>query len=115
MASKMNGITLHGSTRIYGGTFLSLLRLHAHAGAPVRADAAAGRRTCGRTTPIGLGEDGPTHQPVEHLAALRAIPEPQPLVRPADANEIARAVAEIRRHPPADRTGLALTRQGVPT
>jgi transketolase len=65
---------------------------------------------------IGLGEDGPTHQPVEHLASLRAIPGLN-LVRPADANETAVAWAEIlRRHSasPAPH-GLALTRQGVPT
>jgi transketolase len=65
---------------------------------------------------IGLGEDGPTHQPVEHLAALRAIPGLN-VVRPADANETAIAWREItRRHTakPAPH-GLALTRQGVPT
>jgi transketolase len=65
---------------------------------------------------IGLGEDGPTHQPVEHLASLRAIPGLN-IVRPADANETAIAWAEIlKRHAtnPAPH-GLALTRQGVPT
>ncbi|HZF91421.1 transketolase-like TK C-terminal-containing protein, partial [Streptomyces sp.] len=65
---------------------------------------------------IGLGEDGPTHQPVEHLAALRAIPGLN-VVRPADANETAIAWREIlRRHAtrPAPH-GLVLTRQGVPT
>jgi transketolase len=65
---------------------------------------------------IGLGEDGPTHQPVEHLASLRAIPGLN-IVRPADANETAIAWAEIlKRHStnPAPH-GLALTRQGVPT
>jgi transketolase len=65
---------------------------------------------------IGLGEDGPTHQPVEHLASLRAIPGLN-IVRPADANETAVAWREIlRRHTtrPAPH-GLALTRQGVPT
>jgi transketolase len=65
---------------------------------------------------IGLGEDGPTHQPVEHLSALRAIPGLN-IVRPADANETALAWAEIlKRHAakPAPH-GLALTRQGVPT
>jgi transketolase len=65
---------------------------------------------------IGLGEDGPTHQPVEHLAALRAIPGLN-VVRPADANETAIAWREIlRRHATAPAPhGLALTRQGVPT
>jgi transketolase len=65
---------------------------------------------------VALGEDGPTHQPIEHLAALRAIPGLD-VVRPADANETAIAWAEIlRRHStrPAPH-GLALTRQGVPT
>ncbi|KND41522.1 transketolase-like TK C-terminal-containing protein, partial [Streptomyces stelliscabiei] len=65
---------------------------------------------------IGLGEDGPTHQPVEHLAALRAIPGLN-IVRPADANETAIAWAEILRRHATDPAphGLALTRQGVPT
>jgi transketolase len=62
---------------------------------------------------IGLGEDGPTHQPIEHLSALRAIPGLD-VVRPADANETAAAWKAILEHP--DRpTGLALTRQNVPT
>ncbi|KOV63892.1 transketolase [Streptomyces sp. NRRL WC-3618] len=65
---------------------------------------------------IGLGEDGPTHQPVEHLASLRAIPGLN-IVRPADANETAVAWAEILRRHATDPAphGLALTRQGVPT
>lgn len=64
---------------------------------------------------IGLGEDGPTHQPVEHLSVLRAIPGLN-IVRPADANETAIAWAEIlKRHPKRAPHGLALTRQGVPT
>ncbi len=64
---------------------------------------------------VGLGEDGPTHQPVEHLAALRAIPGLN-VVRPADANETAIAWAEILRRHTTDPAphGLALTRQGVP-
>jgi transketolase len=65
---------------------------------------------------IGLGEDGPTHQPVEHMAALRAIPGLN-MVRPADANETAVAWEEITRRHTANPAphGLALTRQGVPT
>ncbi|MYR59787.1 transketolase, partial [Streptomyces sp. SID625] len=68
---------------------------------------------------IGLGEDGPTHQPVEHLASLRAIPGLN-IVRPADANETAIAWAEIQRrwtkeYGKGAPHGLALTRQGVPT
>ncbi|MEN2418437.1 transketolase [Streptomyces rimosus] len=115
MGSTMNGIALHGNTRIYGGTFLVFsdymrpaVRLAALMQLPVTY--------VWTHDSIGLGEDGPTHQPVEHLSALRAIPGLN-VVRPADANETATAWAEIlRRHQskPAPH-GLALTRQGVPT
>ena len=115
MAAAMNGIALHGNTRIYGGTFLvfsdymrNAVRLSALMQLPVTY--------VWTHDSIGLGEDGPTHQPVEHLASLRAIPGLN-IVRPADANETAIAWAEIlRRHAtnPAPH-GLALTRQGVPT
>ena len=115
MGSTMNGIALHGNTRVYGGTFLVFsdymrpaVRLAALMQAPVTY--------VWTHDSIGLGEDGPTHQPVEHLSALRAIPGLN-VVRPADANETATAWAEItRRHTekPAPH-GLALTRQGVPT
>ncbi|PIM71699.1 transketolase [Streptomyces sp. JV178] len=115
MAAEMNGIALHGNTRVYGGTFLvfsdymrNAVRLSALMQLPVTY--------VWTHDSIGLGEDGPTHQPVEHLASLRAIPDLN-IVRPADANETAIAWAEIlRRHTthPAPH-GLALTRQGVPT
>ncbi|MFB6709937.1 transketolase [Streptomyces sp. NPDC056333] len=115
MAAEMNGIALHGNTRVYGGTFLvfsdymrNAVRLSALMGLPVTY--------VWTHDSIGLGEDGPTHQPVEHLASLRAIPGLN-IVRPADANETSIAWAEIlRRHAtnPAPH-GLALTRQGVPT
>ncbi|MGW4012300.1 transketolase [Streptomyces sp. NPDC004763] len=115
MAAEMNGIALHGNTRIYGGTFLvfsdymrNAVRMSALMQLPVTY--------VWTHDSIGLGEDGPTHQPVEHLAALRAIPGLN-VVRPADANETATVWAEIlRRHSthPAPH-GLALTRQGVPT
>ncbi|QYX76244.1 transketolase [Streptomyces akebiae] len=115
MAAEMNGIALHGNTRIYGGTFLvfsdymrNAVRLSALMQLPVTY--------VWTHDSIGLGEDGPTHQPVEHLASLRAIPGLN-VVRPADANETAIAWAEImKRHTtnPAPH-GLALTRQGVPT
>ncbi|MDQ1034992.1 transketolase [Streptomyces sp. V3I8] len=115
MAAEMNGIALHGNTRIYGGTFLvfsdymrNAVRLSALMQVPVTY--------VWTHDSVGLGEDGPTHQPVEHLASLRAIPGLN-IVRPADANETAVAWAEItRRHAtnPAPH-GLALTRQGVPT
>ncbi|MEU2064803.1 transketolase [Streptomyces sp. NPDC013455] len=115
MAAEMNGIALHGNTRIYGGTFLvfsdymrNAVRMSALMQLPVTY--------VWTHDSIGLGEDGPTHQPVEHLASLRAIPGLN-VVRPADANETAIAWAEIlKRHAthPAPH-GLALTRQGVPT
>ncbi|MCG0066663.1 transketolase [Streptomyces tricolor] len=114
MAAEMNGIALHGNTRIYGGTFLvfsdymrNAVRMSALMQLPVTY--------VWTHDSIGLGEDGPTHQPVEHLASLRAIPGLN-VVRPADANETAIAWAEIlKRHAthPAPH-GLALTRQGVP-
>ncbi|MFD0054626.1 transketolase [Streptomyces sp. NPDC127168] len=114
MAAEMNGIALHGNTRVYGGTFLvfsdymrNAVRMSALMQLPVTY--------VWTHDSVGLGEDGPTHQPVEHLAALRAIPGLN-VVRPADANETATAWAEIlRRHAthPAPH-GLALTRQGVP-
>ncbi|MFD9216422.1 transketolase [Streptomyces sp. NPDC059544] len=118
MAAIMNGITLHGNTRVYGGTFLvfsdymrNAVRLSALMHLPVTY--------VWTHDSIGLGEDGPTHQPVEHLASLRAIPGLS-IVRPADANETAIAWREIlRRWTKEFRVGtphgLALTRQGVPT
>ncbi|CAM5348271.1 transketolase [Streptomyces canus] len=115
MAAEMNGVALHGNTRIYGGTFLvfsdymrNAVRLSALMQLPVTY--------VWTHDSIGLGEDGPTHQPVEHLASLRAIPGLN-IVRPADANETATAWAEILRRHATDPAphGLALTRQGVPT
>jgi transketolase len=112
MGSIMNGIALHGGTRVYGGTFLVFsdymrpaVRLAALMQLPVTY--------VWTHDSIGLGEDGPTHQPVEHLAALRAIPGLD-VVRPADANETVAAWKTILEH--NDRpAGLALTRQTVPT
>ncbi|MFC0596987.1 transketolase [Streptomyces palmae] len=115
MGSTMNGIALHGNTRVYGGTFLVFsdymrpaVRLAALMKLPVTY--------VWTHDSIGLGEDGPTHQPVEHLSALRAIPGLN-IVRPADANETAIAWGEItRRHSAAPAPhGIALTRQNVPT
>ncbi|MGW7229079.1 transketolase [Streptomyces sp. CBMAI 2042] len=118
MAAAMNGIALHGNTRIYGGTFLvfsdymrNAVRLSALMHLPVTY--------VWTHDSIGLGEDGPTHQPVEHLASLRAIPGLN-VVRPADANETAIAWREILRRYTKEfgvgaPHGLALTRQGVPT
>ncbi|MFE6779604.1 transketolase [Streptomyces sp. NPDC057702] len=115
MGSTMNGIALHGNTRVYGGTFLVFsdymrpaVRLAALMRLPVTY--------VWTHDSIGLGEDGPTHQPVEHMAALRAIPGLN-MVRPADANETAIAWREIlrRHHDKPAPHGLALTRQNVPT
>ncbi|WP_018567620.1 transketolase [Streptomyces sp. PsTaAH-124] len=118
MGAELNGITLHGNTRVYGGTFLvfsdymrNAVRLSALMHLPVTY--------VWTHDSIGLGEDGPTHQPVEHLASLRAIPGLN-IVRPADANETAIAWAEIQRrwtkeYGKGAPHGLALTRQGVPT
>ncbi|QBI55001.1 transketolase [Streptomonospora litoralis] len=112
MGSILNGIALHGPTRPYGGTFLVFsdymrpaVRLAALMGLPVTY--------VWTHDSIGLGEDGPTHQPVEQLWALRAIPGLD-VVRPADANETAVAWRKILTD--AERpTALALTRQNVPT
>jgi transketolase len=112
MGSIMNGITLHGGTRVYGGTFLvfsdymrGAVRLAALMKLPVTY--------VWTHDSIGLGEDGPTHQPVEHLTALRAIPGLD-VVRPAAATETVAAWATILGH--TDRpAALALTRQNVPT
>jgi transketolase len=112
MGSIMNGITLHGGTRVYGGTFLVFSDYMRPA---VRLAALMQLPTIYVWThdSVGLGEDGPTHQPVEHLAALRAIPGLD-VVRPADANETVAAWKVILEQ--TDRpAGLALTRQNVPT
>ncbi|MGW3633414.1 transketolase [Streptomyces sp. NPDC005122] len=118
MAAEMNGITLHGNTRVYGGTFLTFsdymrnsVRLSALMHLPVTY--------VWTHDSIGLGEDGPTHQPVEHIASLRAIPGLN-VVRPADANETAIAWREILKRytkvfGEGAPHGLTLTRQGVPT
>jgi transketolase len=111
MGTILNGIKLHGPTRPYGGTFLvfsdymrGAVRLAALMKTPVVY--------VWTHDSIGLGEDGPTHQPVEHLAALRAIPGLD-VVRPGDANETAvvwRTLLEKADRP----TALALTRQNIP-
>jgi len=112
MAAAMNGMALHGGAIPYGGTFLVFTD---YARAAMRLSALMGQRVVYVMThdSIGLGEDGPTHQPVEHLAALRAMPNMQ-VIRPADAIETAEAweVALSTRSGP---TVLALTRQNVPT
>lgn len=112
MGSILNGIVLHGGTRPYGGTFLVFSDYMRPA---VRLSALMEIPSTFVWThdSIGLGEDGPTHQPIEHLAALRAIPGLS-IVRPADANEVAwswRTLLKDTKRP----TGLVLTRQKVPT
>ena len=111
MGAIMNGIKVHGGTRPYGGTFLTFsdymrpaVRLSALMRLPVIY--------VWTHDSIGLGEDGPTHQPIEHLAALRAIPGFD-VVRPGDANEAAACWVEVLRR--KDRpAGLILTRQALP-
>ncbi len=111
MGAIMNGIALHGGTRVYGGTFLvfsdymrGAVRLASLMKLPVTY--------VWTHDSIGLGEDGPTHQPIEHLASLRALPGLD-VIRPADANETAVAWQTLLGH--TDRpAALALTRQNVP-
>ncbi len=111
MSAIMNGIALHGNTRVYGGTFLIFSEYMYPA---VRLGALMSTDTYYVWThdSIGLGEDGPTHQPVETLAALRAIPNLS-VIRPADANETAQAWAAAFEYKAAPK-GLALSRQGLP-
>ncbi len=113
MGSILSGIVLHGPTRAYGGTFLQFSDYMRPA---VRLAALMDIDTIYVWThdSIGLGEDGPTHQPIEHLAALRAIPKLS-VVRPADANETAYAWRTVlARGNGSGPVGLILTRQGVP-
>lgn len=110
MGAILNGIALHGRTRVFGGTFLIFsdymrpsVRLAALMNVPVTY--------VWTHDSVALGEDGPTHQPVEQLASLRAIPGLS-VVRPADANETAHVWKTVleRREP----AGIALTRQNIP-
>ncbi|GAA5173826.1 transketolase [Pseudonocardia eucalypti] len=111
MGAVLNGITLHGGTRVYGGTFLVFsdymrpsVRLAALMKLPVIY--------VWTHDSIGLGEDGPTHQPIEHLPALRVIPGMH-VVRPADANETAYALRAVLADTDGP-AGLALSRQNLP-
>ncbi|GAA1831206.1 transketolase [Pseudonocardia ailaonensis] len=112
MGAILNGIALHGPTRPYGGTFLQFadyMRGAVRLGSLMKSSAIF----VWTHDSIGLGEDGPTHQPIEHLAALRAIPNLS-MLRPADANETAfgwKATLEWRDGP----VGMALSRQNLPT
>jgi transketolase len=111
MGAALNGMSAHGGVIAYGGTFLVFSDYNRPA---IRIAALS---DCGSIflythDSIGLGEDGPTHQPIEHLAALRAMPKLY-VIRPADGNETALAwkIAIERRHGP---TALAFSRQAVP-
>jgi transketolase len=112
MGAALNGLNLFGGVIVYGGTFLIFSDYMKPA---IRIAAISHAPTIFVFThdSVGLGEDGPTHEPIEHLAALRAVPN-LVTIRPADANEVREAwkVAIARRHGP---TVLALTRQNVPT
>ena len=112
MAAAMNGIALHGGFVPYGATFLCFTDYCRPA---IRLSALMRQRVIYVMThdSIGLGEDGPTHQPVEHLAALRAIPHLQ-VFRPGDAVEVAECW-ELALLSKANPSILALTRQGLPT
>jgi transketolase len=112
MAAAMNGMALHGGVVPYGGTFLVFTD---YARGAIRLSALMGIRVIYVMThdSIGLGEDGPTHQPIEHLPALRAIPNMH-VLRPADAIETAECwqiALETHKGP----TILALSRQNLPT
>jgi transketolase len=111
MAAAMNGIALHGGFIPYGGTFLVFSD---YARGALRLSALMGVRVIYVLThdSIGLGEDGPTHQPVEHLASLRAMPNLL-VFRPADAVETAEAWAAALAETTTPSV-LALTRQGLP-
>jgi transketolase len=112
MAAALNGMNLFGGLIAYGGTFLVFSDYMKPA---IRIAAISGIPSIFVFThdSIGLGEDGPTHQPIEHLMALRAVPNLL-VIRPADANEVAQAwrIAITQTSRP---TALALTRQNVPT
>ena len=113
MGAILSGIVMHGPTRAYGGTFLQFsdyMRPAVRLASLMDIDPIY----VWTHDSIGLGEDGPTHQPVEHLAALRAIPNLS-VVRPGDANETTFAWQSVlARSSSSGPVGLALTRQGVP-
>jgi transketolase len=112
MGSILNGMALHGGVYPYGGTFLVFSDYLRPA---IRLAALSELKVIYVFThdSIGLGEDGPTHQPIEHLAALRAIPN-LTVIRPGDANETAQAWKAALQHQNGP-VALALTRQSIPT
>ncbi len=111
MGSILNGITLHGLTRSFGGTF-AVFSDYMRPAVRLAALMDIPSTFIWTHDSIGLGEDGPTHQPIEHFAALRAIPN-FAVIRPADANEVTEAWRSIlRRRKPA---GILLSRQNLRT
>ena len=111
MGAIINGIVLHGNTRVYGGTFL-IFSDYMRPAVRLAALMQVPSIFVWTHDSVALGEDGPTHQPIEQLATLRAIPGLD-MVRPGDANEVAYAWKTMleRRKGPA---GIALTRQNIP-
>ncbi len=111
MGAICNGMAAHGGIRPFCSTFMSFRDYMVE---PIRLAAMMGLPVVFVFThdSIGLGEDGPTHQPIEHLASMRATPELR-VIRPADANEAAQAWAEALAH--AGPTVMVLSRQGLPT
>ena len=110
MGSILNGIALDGLTRPYGGTFM-VFSDYMRPAVRLAALMGIGSIFVWSHDSIGVGEDGPTHQPIEHLASLRAIPG-LAVVRPGDANETAAAWAEILARP-GEPAGIALSRQNL--
>lgn len=110
MGSILNGITLHGLTRTFAGTFL-VFSDYMRPSARLASLMNLGVTFVWSHDSIGLGEDGPTHQPVEHIAALRAIPG-FAVIRPADANETTQAWIKILENDKA--CALLLSRQNLP-
>ncbi len=110
MGSILNGITLHGLTRTFGGTFL-VFSDYMRPAARLASLMNLGVTFVWTHDSIGLGEDGPTHQPIEHIAALRAIPNLS-VIRPADANEVAQAWRVILTSD--EPSALLLSRQNLP-
>ena len=112
MGAILTGIALHGPTRPYGGTFMTFSDYMRGAVRLASLMKAAVIYVWTHDS-IGLGEDGPTHQPIEHLAALRAIPGLS-VVRPGDANETAASWKAVLERPEGP-AGLVLSRQNLPT
>ena len=111
MAAVLSGMALHGGVRPYGGTFLVFSD---YMRPSIRLAAMMGKSPIYIFShdSIGLGEDGPTHQPIGTLAALRSIPNMR-VIRPADANDVVEAWREAIKHQDGP-TAIVLTRQGVP-